>query len=122
MCDVPVVEDFSSSYITFLAAHRNDIGDFIRLDYKMKFRITPLNFATAFFLFMAGYVFIYGAKITGSKYEHWSGTITLVFLLFAFVVSFLDLMLRNFFPKTKSLWIVELSFITLTAIIFLLVK
>jgi len=43
-------------------------------------------------------------------------------LLFAFVVSFLDLMLRNFFPKTKSLWIVEISFITLATIIFLLVK
>jgi hypothetical protein len=87
-----------------------------------KFRITPLNFATAFFLILAVYVWINGAKITGSKYEHWSGTITLVFLLFAFVVSFLDLMLRNFFPKTKSLWIVELSFITLATIIFLLVK
>jgi hypothetical protein len=87
-----------------------------------KFRITPLNFATAFFLILAVYIWIYGAKITGSKYEHWSGTITLVFLLFAFVVSFLDLMLRNFFPKTKSLWIVELSFITLATIIFLLVK
>jgi len=88
----------------------------------MNFRITPLNFAAAFFLCFAVYVFIYGAKITGSKYEHWSGTITLIFLLFAFVVSFLDLMLRNFFPKTKSLWIVEISFITLATIIFLLVK
>lgn len=88
----------------------------------MKFRITPLNFATAFFLFLAVYIWVYGAKITGTRYEHWSGTISLVFLLFAFVVSFLDLMLRNFFPKNKSLWIVELSFITLAAIIFLLVK
>jgi hypothetical protein len=87
-----------------------------------KFRVTPLNFATAFLLFLAIYIWINGAKITGSKYEHWSGTIALIFLLFAFVVSFLDLMLRNFFPKTKSLWIVELSFITLTAIILLLVK
>ncbi|MDB5137216.1 MAG: hypothetical protein JWP37_3819 [Mucilaginibacter sp.] len=88
----------------------------------MKFRITPLNFGTAFFLFLAVYIWINGAKITGSKYEHWSGTIALVFILFALVVSFLDLMLRNFFPKTKSLWIVELSFITLATIIFLLVK
>ena len=87
-----------------------------------KFRITPLNFATAFFLILAVYIWINGAKITGSKYEHWSGTITLIFILFAFVVSFLDLMLRNFFPKTKSLWIVELSFITLATIIFLLVR
>ncbi len=88
----------------------------------MKFRITPLNFGTAFFLVLAVYIWLYGAKITGSKYEHWSGTITIIFLLFAFVVSFLDIMLRNFFPKTKTLWIVELSFITLTTIIFLLVK
>ena len=86
------------------------------------FRITPLNIAAAFFLVIAVYIWLNGAKITGNKYEHWSGTITLIFLFFAFVVSFLDLMLRNFFPKTKTLWIVELSFITLTTIIFLLVK
>ena len=86
------------------------------------FRITPLNFGTAFFLVLAVYIWLYGAKITGSKYEHWSDTIAIIFLLFAFVVSFLDIMLRNFFPKTKTLWIVELSFITLTTIIFLLVK
>jgi hypothetical protein len=89
---------------------------------QMKFRISPLNFGAAFFLMLAVYIWINGAKITGSRYEHWSGTIALVFLLFAFVVSFLDIMLRNFFPRTKSLWIVELSFITLTIIIFLLVK
>ena len=88
----------------------------------MKFRISPLNFGTAFFLVLAVYIWFNGAKITGTKYEHWSGTITIIFLLFAFVVSFLDIMLRNFFPKTKTLWIVELSFITLTTIIFLLVK
>ncbi len=88
----------------------------------MKFRISPLNFATAFFLILAVYVWLNGASITGSKYQHWGGTIALIFLLFAFVVSFLDLILRNFFPKTKSLWIVELSFITLATIIFLLVK
>ena len=88
----------------------------------MKFRITPLNFATAFFLCLAGYIFIYGAKITGSKYEHWSGTISLVFLLFAFVVSFLDIIFRNFFTETKKLWVIELSFITLALVIFLLVK
>jgi hypothetical protein len=88
----------------------------------MKFRITPLNFASAFLLFLAVYIWIYGAGISGMRVTKLSGTIGWIFLLFAFVVSFLDLMLRNFFPETKKLWIVELSFITLTAIIFLLVK
>ncbi|WP_295655234.1 hypothetical protein [uncultured Mucilaginibacter sp.] len=88
----------------------------------MKFRITPLNIATAFLLVLAGYVFINGAKIMGSPYQHWTGTITFIFALFAFVVFYLDLMLRNFFPQTKKLWIVELSFITLTVVILLLVK
>lgn len=88
----------------------------------MKLRITPLNITTALFLSLAIYINIYGAKITGSQYEHWSGTITLIFLFFAFVVFFLDMMLRNFFPETKKLWIVELSFITLTAVIYFLVK
>ncbi len=88
----------------------------------MKFRITPLNFCSAALLILAIYVLVFGAKVTGMNYPHLGITIGLIFLLFAFVVAFLDIMLRNFFPVTKTLWIVELSFITLTAIIFLLVK
>ena len=91
-------------------------------DLPRKFRVSPLNFATAFFFILAGYIFINGAKITGQPYEHWSGTITLIFILFGIVVSLLDIILRNFFAETKKLWIVELSFITLVVIIFLLVK
>lgn len=88
----------------------------------MKFRITPLNFASALLLIGAIYVFIYGASITGMKVIQLGNTIGWLFLLFAFVVSFLDILLRNFFRETKTLWIIELSFITLTIIIFLLVK
>ena len=88
----------------------------------MKLRITPLNFASAFFLFAAGYSWIYGIKVTGSKLINLGGAIGWIFILFAFVVSFMDIMFRNFFPENKKLWIVELSFITLAAIIFLIVK
>lgn len=88
----------------------------------MKLKITPLNFATAFLLILAVYVFINGASITGAEFAHMSGTIGAIFLLFAFVVSFLDIIFRNFFTDTKKLWVIELSFITLAAVIFLLVK
>jgi hypothetical protein len=88
----------------------------------MKFRITPLNFASALLLIGAIYIFIYGASITGMRVIQLGNTIGWLFLLFAFVVSFLDILLRNFFRETKTLWIIELSFITLTIIIFLLVK
>lgn len=88
----------------------------------MKFRITPLNFASAFFLVIAVYSWVYGVKISGVRFPHMGGAIGWVFLLFAVVVSFMDIMFRNFFPETKKLWIVELSFITLAAIIFLIVK
>ncbi|MGZ3756797.1 MAG: hypothetical protein ACXVJE_16365 [Mucilaginibacter sp.] len=88
----------------------------------MKFRITPLNFATAAFLFLSAYTFIKGVSVVGSKTIHLGTAMGLVFLLFAFVVSFMDVMLRNFFPQTKKLWVIELSFITLAAIIFLIVK
>ena len=88
----------------------------------MKIRITPLNFATAFFLTLAVYVWIYGAGITGMRVSHLGGMVSMIFLLFAFVVSFMDIMFRNFFPEIKKLWIVELSFITLAAVIFLIVK
>lgn len=90
----------------------------------MKLRITPLNFCTAFFLIVAAYIWITGgARVTGGGvYTHLTNTIAWIFLLFAIVVSFLDLIFRNFFPKLKNVWIVELSFITLTVIIFLLIK
>ncbi|MDN5287409.1 MAG: hypothetical protein JWR38_3683 [Mucilaginibacter sp.] len=88
----------------------------------MKLRITPLNFATTFFLLAAAYIWIFGAHIAGRPLESWSGTIGWIFLLFAFVVFFLDLIFRNFFAELKKLWIVELCFIALVAVIFLLVK
>jgi hypothetical protein len=88
----------------------------------MKFKITPLNIATAFFLFAAVYIFIYGIQINQSKTLHLSGAIGGVFLLFALVVFVIDMMLRNLFPQTKKLWIIELSFVVLTTVIYLLVK
>lgn len=88
----------------------------------MKIRLTPLNFATAFFLILAVYIWINGAAITGMTFPHLGGAISLIFVLFAFVVSFMDIMFRNFFPDLKKIWLIELSFIFLVAIIFLLVK
>ena len=92
------------------------------VDQPRKFRLTPLNFASGGFFILAACIFINGAKITGSPYEHWSSTITWIFILFGIVVSLLDIIFRNFFTETKKLWVIELSFITLVAIIFLLVK
>jgi hypothetical protein len=88
----------------------------------MKLRITPLNFASAFLLVVAVYSWIYGVQISGTHFKTMSMAVGWIFILFAVVVSFMDIMFRNFFPATKKLWIVELSFITLAAIIFLLVK
>ena len=88
----------------------------------MKLRVTPLNFATAFFLVIAVYSWINGVQVSGYHFKHMGGTIGWIFLLFAVVVSFMDILFRNFFPETKKVWIVELSFITLAAILFLLVR
>ena len=88
----------------------------------MKIKITPLNFATAFFLILAVLVFTKSINFAGVAFAHMTVAIGLVFLLFAFVVSFLDIIFRNFFADTKKLWVIELSFITLAAVIFLLVK
>jgi len=88
----------------------------------MKLRITPLNFASAFFLVVAVYSWIYGVQISGTHFKAMTTAVGWIFILFAVVVSFMDIMFRNFFPETKKLWIVELSFITLAAILFLLVK
>jgi hypothetical protein len=88
----------------------------------MKFRITHLNFSSAFFLAIAVYSWIYGVQVSGYRFKHMGGAIGWIFFLFAVVVSFMDILFRNLFPETKKVWIVELSFITLAAIILLLVK
>jgi len=91
---------------------------------KNKIRITPLNFAAAFLLFIAVYVLIYGVKVVGGHYPRVlkSGLFAGIFFLFAIVVSFMDIMLRNFFRDFKKLWLVELSFITLAIILFLMAR
>jgi hypothetical protein len=82
----------------------------------MKFRISPLNFATAFFLVLAGYIRVdqrrryYRQPIRALEWYHW-----LDIYAVCVVVSLLDIIFRNFFAETKKLWIVELSFITLVA-------
>jgi hypothetical protein len=89
----------------------------------MKLRLTPLNFATAFFVVLAFISWFYKpVAITGGQFTQMSGTIALIFLLFALVIWFLDMIFRNFFLVTKTLWIVEISFIVLTAVIYLLVR
>lgn len=89
----------------------------------MKLRITPLNFATAFFVVLAFITWFYKpVAVTGTRFTQMTGTIAIIFLLFGLFSSFLDLILRNFFLQTKMLWIVEVSFIVLTAVIYLLVR
>lgn len=88
----------------------------------MKFRLTPLNIATAAFIVLAVDIWINGAKFSGGQYEHFGSAISWMFVLFAAAVTFLDLTFRNFFPETKKIWIIELSFITLAAVLYLLVS
>ena len=49
----------------------------------MKFRLTPLNFFSAFFLLAAVYVWIKGAAIVGMHVQQLGATIGWIFLLFA---------------------------------------
>jgi hypothetical protein len=88
----------------------------------MKFRLTPLNLATAAFIVLAVDIWINGAKISGGQYEHFGSAISWMFLLFAVAVAFLDIIFRNFFPETKKIWLIELSFIILAIVIYLLVS
>lgn len=88
----------------------------------MKFRLTPLNLVTAAFIALAVDIWINGAKLVGGQYEHFGSAISWMFLLFAVAVSFLDITFRNFFPETKKIWLIELSFITLATVIYLLVS
>lgn len=87
----------------------------------MKLRLTPLNIATAFLVVLAFISWQFDAVLVkGSKFLHWSGTIAIVYLVFALALFWLDLIFRNFFPQTRRLWVIETSFIALTVILYLL--
>ena len=88
----------------------------------MNFRLTPLNLATAGFIVLAADIWINGAKLAGGQYQHFGSAISWMFLLFAFAIAFLDITFRNLFPETKKLWIIELSLMVLTAVMYLLVS
>ncbi|MDT3405637.1 hypothetical protein [Mucilaginibacter terrae] len=89
----------------------------------MKIRITPLNFATAFFLVLALVTWLFKpASIINKQPQQLSGAIALIFLVYAVGSAFLDLIFRNLFKELKTLWLVEGSFIVFTAVIYLLVK
>ncbi|QJD97980.1 hypothetical protein HH214_19910 [Mucilaginibacter robiniae] len=89
----------------------------------MKFKVTPLNFATVFFIVLAFITWLYHpVGVTGRELAGWSGAIAILFFFFAFVVAFLDMIFRNFFLKLKVIWAIELSFIVLTVGIYLMVR
>ncbi|WP_295771796.1 hypothetical protein [uncultured Mucilaginibacter sp.] len=89
----------------------------------MKIRITPLNFATAFFLVLALITWLFKpASIIDKQPQQLTGAIALVFLVYAVGSAFLDMIFRNFFKDLKALWLIEGSFIALTVVIYLLVK
>ncbi|WP_345951713.1 MULTISPECIES: hypothetical protein [unclassified Mucilaginibacter] len=89
----------------------------------MKLRLTPLNFATAFLIVLAAITWFFKpVSVTGSEFKQWTGTIALIYLLFGMILWFLDMIFRNFFLNTKTLWMVELSFIILTVVIYLFVR
>jgi hypothetical protein len=89
----------------------------------MKLRLTPLNFATAFLIVLAFVTWFYKpVSVTGNELKQWTGTIAIIFLTFAVFSFFLDMLFRNYFLQTKMLWMVEIAFIILTAVIYLLVR
>lgn len=89
----------------------------------MKLRLTPLNFATAFLIVLAFVTWFYKpVSVTGNELTQWTGTIAIIFLTFAVFSFFLDMLFRNYFLQTKMLWMVEIAFIILTAVIYLIVR
>lgn len=89
----------------------------------MKLRLTPLNFATAFLIVLAFITWFYKpVSVTGTELKQWTGTIAIIFLTFAVFSFFLDMLFRNYFLQIKMLWMVEIAFIILTAVIYLIVR
>ncbi len=88
----------------------------------MKFRITPLNIIAAAALLAAilllfNQVEFFAFKVSGMK-------ILFVILFFmAAIVSFIsDVIFRKMIPSLKRLWLIELSLITLTAVMIVFLK
>ncbi len=87
----------------------------------MRIKLTPLNIATAFLVVLAFISWQFHAvMVTGRNLVRWGGTVALIYMVLALMVFFLDMTFRYFFTKVKTLWVIELSFIALTAVLYLL--
>jgi hypothetical protein len=85
-----------------------------------KFRITPLNIVAALALVFLVISFFKMKPIKGScDFSFLFNVIIGSMLVVAFIT---DLIFRFLFKDLKRIWIVELIFITLTAVFFLLLQ
>ncbi|PWS28373.1 hypothetical protein DHW03_00505 [Pedobacter yonginense] len=86
----------------------------------MKFRITPLNIITSIaFAFLA--VSIFQTKPAGKPFD--MGAFYKLILVCLIVVTFItDLIFRFSFKNLKRIWVVELVFILIAAILMLILQ
>jgi hypothetical protein len=86
----------------------------------MKLRITPLNIVVAGAAVMCAYYYL--TPVKGPAYNYANSLIAYL-LIFVVLVAFItDLVFRFFFKEIRKIWLVELVFILLTVVVFLILQ
>lgn len=86
----------------------------------MKFRLTPLNIVAA--LALAFFVVSFFQSEPTSRHVDVRGLFKIVFGAIVVVAFITDMIFRFIFKDLKRIWLVELVFIALTVILFLLLQ
>ncbi|MEE1885977.1 hypothetical protein [Pedobacter flavus] len=88
----------------------------------MKIRVTPLNFIAAALLVFAVLLLFDQIQLFSIGVPAMKILFVVLFLVAAIVAFISDLIFRKMIPSIKRLWLIELSLITLTAVIVLILK
>lgn len=87
----------------------------------MRFRLTPLNIVTALGLAMLVFL-LFQPKSTVPRHLNLSGFYMLILSCLIAITFVTDMIFRFTLKDLKRIWLVELIFISLTIILFLLLK
>lgn len=88
----------------------------------MKFRLTPLNIVTSLGFALLALTFFQAKSVSGVGQVEMSALYKIILSAMILVSIITDLIFRFLFKDLKRIWLVELVFILLTAVLILILQ
>lgn len=88
----------------------------------MRFKLTPLNIVSAMGMLAAILLLLNQFQIMAFQVSGMKTLFVILFFVISLVAFVSDLLFRKLIPSLKRLWIIELTLITLTVVVAIVLK